>query len=88
MSTPILHTARRDPETEESRLRETLAAISRREVFVVARQMAATKHRGSPNWVFAMHLYRLGSTYARAICMEMGLDPDGKTVDFDRRETA
>lgn len=88
MSTPIFHNTPRDHEAEERRLRETLDGITRRDVFVVARQMAATKHKQSPNWVFAMHLYRLGSTYARAICTEMGIDPDAKTADFERRTTS
>jgi hypothetical protein len=29
-----------------------------------------------PRWVAVMHTFALGSTYARALCLRFGFDPD------------
>ena len=66
---------------ELARMEATLDALDQRRIFVSARRMSARKHSRSPNWVFAMDLYCLGSTYAFAMCRRLGLDPDSAKVD-------
>jgi len=66
--------------TEDERMARTFAAITRREAFARTRGLLARHHRRDPNWVLAMKIFGLGSTYAFAICREMGLDPEGCTA--------
>lgn len=61
---------------EIKRMDERLDAIPMRSVFIAARRMASRKHGRQPNWVFAMDLFGLGSTYAWRMCKRMGFDPD------------
>lgn len=68
--------------TEAERMAAKLASITRREIFARARLMAAHGRRRVPNWVFAMELFGLGSTYAWGICVEMGIDPDATTASI------
>lgn len=64
-------------EHDSDRLDRTLARISMREVFLAARRVSKMDMRKKPNWVFAMSLFRLGSTYSAEMCRRMGLHPDG-----------
>lgn len=64
-------------EREFERMKDDLAVITRRRTFGGARAMAASKWKRQPNWVFAKELFGVGSTYAFALCHEMGIDPDG-----------
>ncbi len=68
------------PAQEIARRNATLDAITHRTAFANARRMANKNFRRQPNWVFAMDLYDLGSTYAWAMCERMGLDPEAKTA--------
>lgn len=68
--------------TERERMEAKLASITRREIFARARGMLAQKHRRDPNWVVAMELFGLGSTFAWGICLEMGIDPDATTASI------
>lgn len=63
----------------EDKERFSKAMSQRTPDFVIrgARRIAAVKYRKSPNWVIAMELYGLGSTFARHLCLEHGVDPDG-----------
>ena len=45
-----------------------------------ARRIASAEFRCAPNWVLAMNLFAVGSTSARAICKEAGIDPDATEV--------
>lgn len=38
------------------------------------------RYTKADNWVIAMELFSVGSTSAREICREAGIDPFGKTV--------
>lgn len=62
--------------TEDQRMAKSLAAITRREAFARTRKLLARQYKHDPNWVLAMKIFGLGSTYAFAICEEMGLDPE------------
>lgn len=44
------------------------------------RLLPRTKWNSKPNWVIAMELFATGSTSAREICREAGIDPDGLEV--------
>lgn len=70
--------------SEEEAMASCFAKITRRITFENARRMAATRHKREPNWVFAMELFGLGSTYAWAMCLDMGIDPDAKSVSPPR----
>lgn len=45
-----------------------------------ARRIASRKYQGQPNWVVAMEVFGLGSTYAFKLCHSLGIDPDAKRV--------
>ena len=62
------------------KMTERLAQITRREMFARARKMLARKYAREPNWVVAMAMLGVGSTYAWEACREMGIDPDGTTA--------
>lgn len=72
--------ARTPAEIQDERMAETFERITARQVFAASRGLAALRHRGQPNWVFAMDLFLLGSSYAHGICHRMGIDPDGRTA--------
>lgn len=55
-----------------------LAAITRRRIFSGARSIAGSRWKREPNWVVAMTVFGVGSTYAHELCHQMGLDPDDK----------
>jgi hypothetical protein len=42
-----------------------------------ARRLLSRRYAKSPNWVLAMEIFGLGSTYASRLCRDNGLDPDG-----------
>lgn len=65
---------------EDARMARDLAAITRRQAFAQARAMSARQYRRLPNWAFAKDLFIVGSTYAWALCNEMGIDPDAYTA--------
>lgn len=67
-------------ERERERMARDLAAITRRQAFAQARSMSARQYRSLPNWAFAKDLFLVGATYAWALCVEMGIDPDARTA--------
>lgn len=69
-----------DVPSEAERMAAAFAKVTRRKAFANARRMMAVRYRRLPNWSVAMELYGLGSTYAWAICEEMGIDPDATTA--------
>jgi hypothetical protein len=44
------------------------------------RGIVSTAYKTQPNWVIAMRLFAVGSTSARAICRDAGIDPDSTEV--------
>lgn len=64
-------------ESDIDRLDRTLGRLNMRDVFLAARKVSKLDLRKKPNWVFAMDLFQLGSTYSAEMCHRMGLDPDG-----------
>ncbi len=66
--------------TEAEHMQAAFDRITHRQIMANARRVSAAKHRRAPNWVFAMDLFGLGSTYAWALCEHMGIDPDAKTL--------
>jgi hypothetical protein len=42
-----------------------------------ARRMAKAEYKRKPNWVLAMELFGVGSTYAHEYCKAAEVDPDG-----------
>lgn len=62
--------------TEAERMQTTLDGISKRIIFLNARRICSRQHKRSPNWVLAMNLFGLGSTYAFALCRQIGVDPE------------
>ncbi|RUU79993.1 hypothetical protein [Mesorhizobium sp. M7A.F.Ca.MR.362.00.0.0] len=65
-----------DREAENKRMNDTLDAIDPRRAFVNARRICARRYQRSPNWVLAMELFGLGSTYSFALCRRFGIDPE------------
>lgn len=61
-------------------LDQALAKHGPRYVLTNARRLLARKHKKDANWVLAMNIYSLGSTYARWLCQRYGLDPDATTT--------
>lgn len=67
-------------EREQTRMARDLAAITRRRIFANARALAGRQFKRVPNWAFAKDLFGVGSTYAWALCEEMGIDGDACTA--------
>lgn len=61
---------------EISRMYRTLDNLSMLTAFRNARRICARKYQRSQNWVLAMELFGLGSTYAYAMCRRIGVDPE------------
>lgn len=55
--------------------------VSERQVLANARRICAQKYKRQPNWVLAMEAFGLGSTWARALCLRVGVHPDGNTME-------
>ncbi|WP_058602431.1 hypothetical protein [Aureimonas ureilytica] len=72
--------ARAPAEIAVEQMSRTFERITVRHVFANARQIARTRKASGANWVFAMDLFGLGSTYAHEICLRMGIDPDASTA--------
>lgn len=72
--------ARTPAEIVNAHMDRTFESITVRHVFANARQIARLRKAGGPNWVFAMDLFGLGSSYATEICRRMGIDPDATTA--------
>lgn len=64
---------------EVERMNATLDRLTMLRAFQGARRLARRKR--DPNWVFAMEMFGLGSTYAWAMCERMGVDPDSTSAD-------
>ncbi|SFF17190.1 hypothetical protein [Methylobacterium sp. yr596] len=64
---------------EAEQMHATLDRLTMLRAFQGARRLA--KRKRDPNWVFAMEMFGLGSTYAWAMCKRMGLDPDSTSAD-------
>jgi hypothetical protein len=67
---------------EEARFREAMAAVTPRHIMARARSIRAQKMKREPNWVLAMSLFSLGSTFAWMLCREQDIDPEGLTVNY------
>ncbi len=71
------HAAQQHRDREDLHYRTTIAERNSPAIVLPrVRGMLMHKHRRKPNWVLAMTLYALGSTYASGICRDFGLDPD------------
>lgn len=55
--------------------------VSERTVLANARRICAQRYKRQPNWVLAMEAFGLGSTWARALCQRIGIDPDARTME-------
>lgn len=51
------------------------------QVFRNARGLLSRRWQREDNWVVAMELYGVGSTYAFAICRRIGIDPTSRSAD-------
>lgn len=49
-------------------------------VLANARRICKRDYQRLPNWALAMDIFGLGSTWARALCQRVGVDPDGRTM--------
>ena len=49
-------------------------------VMANARRICKRRYQRVPNWSLAMEAFGLGSTWARALCERIGIDPDGRTM--------
>lgn len=67
-------------DTEQERMERTFDNIDLRRVFSNARRICKREYQRSPNWVLAMQLFGLGSTYSFAICRRFGIDPESRTI--------
>lgn len=69
-------------EDEVERMNRTIEAATV-DVFTVmarARTICKREYQRSPNWVLAMELFGLGSTYAHELCRRYEIEPDARTV--------
>jgi hypothetical protein len=66
--------------TEQERMQITLDGISKRIIFANARRICKRQYQRKPNWSLAMEIFGLGSTYACALCAQIGVDPDGRDM--------
>ncbi|MET4636195.1 hypothetical protein [Kaistia defluvii] len=64
-------------EQEWERFRKTMAALPADIILLNSRSFCKRELQKSPNWVVAMKIFGLGSTFARMLCLEHGFDPDG-----------
>ena len=64
---------------EAERMDAALDRLTMLRAFQGARRLA--KRKRDPNWVFAMEMFGLGSTYAWGMCKRMGLDPDSTSAE-------
>lgn len=53
-------------------------AIHMNIVLANARRMASRRYGDQANWVIAMNVFGLGSSYAFELCRVLGLDPEAK----------
>lgn len=65
--------------SETEHMNAKLDRLTMLSAFQGARRLA--KRKRDPNWVFAMELFGLGSTYAWAMCKRMGVDPDSTSAE-------
>lgn len=65
--------------SEYDRMNATLDKLTMLKAFQGARRLA--KRKRDPNWVFAMELFGLGSTYAWGMCKRIGVDPDSTSAE-------
>lgn len=49
-----------------------------------ARRIVSREYAQRANWVIAMELFAVGSTTAKKICIDAGIDPDARTVSVVR----
>ncbi|KQP52969.1 hypothetical protein ASF34_00940 [Methylobacterium sp. Leaf106] len=59
-------------------MEKKLDSLTMLRAFQGARRLA--KRKRDPNWVFAVEMFGLGSTYAWAMCKRMGVDPDSTSA--------
>ena len=55
--------------------------VDERTILANARRICAQRFKRQPNWVLAMEAFGLGSTWSRALCVRIGVDPDGTTME-------
>lgn len=67
-------------DTEAARMAAKLDNLSPRIILSNARRIS-TGYTRKPNWILAMFLFGLGSTYARALCVREGIDPDSNGIE-------
>lgn len=60
---------------EMTRYYEAINSRTHAQILRNVRRIAKRKKR--PNWDLAMEIFGLGSTFARILCVEAGIDPDG-----------
>lgn len=58
-------------------MEQTLNNVPTYIIFANARRICKREYQNSPNWVLAMEVFGLGSTYAYAMCRKIGVDPEG-----------
>jgi hypothetical protein len=63
---------------EQLRFEQTLRSKSPRQILANVRRLIG--RRRIQNWVLAMEVYAVGSTYAHWICSDNGIDPDAYTL--------
>lgn len=78
-SWPSCQSARSSGADQAATMRIALDNITMLRAFQGARRLA--KRKRDPNWVFAMEMFGLGSTYAWGMCERMGVDPDSTSAE-------
>lgn len=62
--------------TEQERFEATIAEKTPAALLRNARRIAGRRHKRKPNWVLAMDIYGVGSTFAWMLCVQNGIDAD------------
>lgn len=55
--------------------------VLERTVLANARRICKREYQRSSNWVLAMNVFGLGSTWAYELCRRIGVNPDGRTME-------
>jgi len=63
------------------RYRADMAGKTPRQILANVRRLLPRYKAKTLNWVLAMEVYGVGSSFAHEICEEHGIDPDGITID-------
>ena len=66
---------------EDAAYQQAVGRVRPRDVLASVRWIIKGRIRQEANWILAMKVYGLGSTYAWRLCVDEGIDPDGFTSE-------